>query len=268
VSIEQTDEVRLAALRLTAPMDAVATGLTAAWLYGVWKPRPGEPVPLHFATPTDRGGFVASGARSSRLVLDDGDVDEFHGFPVTTPERTCFGLMTVGSLTQAVVWADAFLHAQLVCSGALARYADERPRWPGVRKVREAAQLARADAASPMETRLRMVIVLGGLPEPPLLNQPLYGPDGTLLGVPDMRYVVPWFGLEYDGSYHDDPDQHFADVVRENRLLLLGDLPLLRYTAADVFGAPHRIVREVGTMLRRAPGSRLLLPVPRIGTPQ
>lgn len=251
-SVPLTDAVRLESLRLAAPAHAVVAGLTAAWLYGVWTPRPGDPVPLHLATPAGAGKFTRPGMRNGRMVVDLADVDEWHGVPIVSPERTCFGLMTRSSLTEAVVWADAFLHHGLICGHGLTRYADERPHWPHVRMIRQAAALARAGSASPMESRLRMVIVLAGLPEPPLLNQPLYDADGNLLGFVDMRYVLPRFGMEYDGEQHAEPDHHRADLVRENRLLTLGDLPLLRYCARDVYSTPDKIVREVGTMLGRA----------------
>lgn len=251
-SIPLTDAVRLAALRLAAPPHAVVAGLTAAWLYGVWTPRPGESVPLHLATPAGAGKFTTHGMRDGRMVVDLADVDEWNGIAIVSPERTCFGLMTRSSLTEAVVWADAFLHHGLICAHGLTRYADERPHWPHVRKVRQAAALARAGSASPMESRLRMVVVLAGLPEPPLLNQPVFDADGNLLGIVDMRYVVPWFGMEYDGAQHAEPEHHRSDLVRENGLLTLGNLPLLRYSARDVFTTPEKIVREVGTMLGRA----------------
>lgn len=251
-AVPLTDDVRFAALRLAAPDHAVAAGLTAAWLYGVWTPRPGTAVPLHLATPQGRTAFAAAGIRSGRMVVDLADVDEWHGIAITSPERTCFALMTRESLTGAVVWADAFLHSGLICAHGLTRFADERPYWPHVRKIRQAAMLARAGAASPMESRLRMVIVLAGLPEPPLLNRPVFDEDGNLLGIVDMRYEVPWFGMEYDGSQHAEPEHHLADLVRENALLTLGNLPLLRYSARDVFVTPDKIVREVGAMLRRA----------------
>ena len=83
----------------------------------------------------------------------------------------------------------------------------------------------------------------------PLTEQPRGRREGVLLGIPDMRYLLPRFGLEYDGSYHSQPEQHTADLTRENRLLL-GDMPLLRYSARDVFEMPHRICREVEVMLR------------------
>ncbi len=251
-SVRLTDEVRLAAVRLISPDHAVVAGLTAAWLYGVWTPAPGQVVPLHLATASGSPKFTTGGMRNGRMVVDLADVDEFHGVPIISPIRTCFGLMTKTSLTEAVVWADSFLHKGLICAGALGRYADERPHWPYVRMIRLASSLARPGAASPMESRLRMVVVLGGLPEPPFLNVAIYDEDGNLLGIVDMHYDIPYFGMEYDGAQHAEPEHHVADLVRENKLLTVGQMPLLRYSARDVFGAPQRIVAEVGTMLRRA----------------
>jgi hypothetical protein len=250
-SVALTDQCRLDAVRLAAPTHAVVTGLTAAWLYGIWTPPPGKAVPMHLAGSREDYGMVLSGARMSRLVLDPTDVDEWHGVPMTTPERTCFGLMRASSLTEGVVWGDSFLHAGLLTSQGLMRYAIERPQWPHIRKVREAIALARPGAASQMESRLRMVIVLGGLPEPDWLNEPYYDADGTFRGIPDMRFRQPNFGIEYDGEQHAEAEHRLADLRRENGMLL-GDLPLLRYVAKDVYGTPQLIVREVGTMLSRA----------------
>jgi hypothetical protein len=251
-AVELTDEVRLQALRLAAPPEAAATGVTAAWLFGAWTPAPGQAVPLHLAVPKDKS-YAEAAARTHRIVVDDGDLALFNQTLVTTPERTCFGLMTRSSPDEAVVWADAFLHADLVTQDGLRRYADERPHWPHVRKVRDAVALARPRSASPMETRLRLVLVRGGVEEPPLLNEPVYGPDGELLGIPDMGYPVRLpFGLEYDGEQHREPAHHAADNVRENRLLVVGNLPLLRYGATDVYKHQGRIVAEVAAMLRKS----------------
>lgn len=253
-SVEVTDRVRFDALRRIVPPDAAVTGLTAAWLHGIWTPPPGTAVPLQFGLPPTRGAFSVPDGAGRRLVLDPGDVDEFHGVRVTTPERTCFGLMTASTPTEAVVWAETFLSSGLTTRDGLRRYADERPHWPHVRKVRAALLRARLGARSPIQTRLRLVIVDGGLPEPTWLNKRFYDADGTLLGECDMGYDLPtvgdpWFGIEYDGAYHEDADQRVTDDRRENGLLI-GGIPLLRYTKHDVYRQPQRIVREVGAMLR------------------
>ncbi|MBA3741605.1 hypothetical protein [Sporichthya sp.] len=252
VAIPLTDKVRFEAARLALPPGAVATDRTAAWLFGLWTPRPGTPVPMEFGAPRERGAHSRAGVRSRRLTLDEGDVDLWNGVPVTTPERTCFGLMARANATESVVWADSFLHAGLVTRSGMTRYADERPRRPYVAHVRDALALSRPGAASPMETRLRLVVVVyGGLPEPPLLNEAVYDEKGNFLGKPDIGYLRPDFGLEYDGDYHRDPDQRAADNVRENGLVV-ANFPLLRYGAYDVYQRPDRIVAEVSAMLRRA----------------
>jgi hypothetical protein len=247
-SVRLTDEVRLAAMRLAAPADAVVTGYTAAWLYGVWQPPPGQLVPLELGVPRDRTAARGRSLRTHTLVLDPIDINAWHDIPITSPERTCFGLMARSELVEAVVFADAFGHAGLVTWTGLMRYADERPHWPHVRKARFATDLSRFEAASPMETRLRMVIVLAGLPEPPLVNGALYDERGVLMGIPDLGYFQPIFGLEYDSAYHHTAEQRAADNVRENRLLV-GQVPLLRYGPRDVFVHPDRIERDVAAML-------------------
>ena len=81
-----------------------------------------------------------------------------------------------------MVWADVLLHAGLITQAGMTRYADERPRRPYVAHVRDALSLARPGAASPMETRLRLVVVVfGGLREPPLINEAIYDEDGNFL---------------------------------------------------------------------------------------
>lgn len=251
-AIPLTDQVRFDAARLALPSHAVATGRTAAWLFGLWTPPPASAVPMEFGAARERGAHRRTGVGTRRIIVDEGDIDVFDGIPVTTPERTCFGLMAGANSTEAVVWADVFLHAGLVTTAGMYRYADERPRRPFVIRVRDALELARPGAASPMETRLRLVVVVfGGLREPPLLNEAVYDEDGRFLGKPDMGYRRPDFGLEYDGDYHNDPDQHAADNVRENGLVV-ANFPLLRYNAHDVYKRPERIVAEVAAMLRRA----------------
>lgn len=249
-SVAITDRLRLDAIRLVAPPDAVATGLTAAWLHGVWTPRSGLAVPLQLGLPMHRGAFHLADGRGRRVVLAEGDVQELDGLPVTTPERTCFGLVAAANPTEAVVWADAFLAARIVTPDGLRRYADEHPRRPYVDRYRAAVARSRVGAASPMETRLRLVIVDGGLPEPDWLNKRLYDAKGRFLGEPDMGWNPPEFGVEYDGAYHEEPQQRRADNRRENGLPVHG-IPLLRYGRHDVYREPQRIVSEVGAMLRR-----------------
>lgn len=239
-------------MALALPEGTAVAGHTAAWLYGVWAPRPGTSLPLEVVQLASVSAHRVDGAPVLRHVLDAVDLNELDGVSVTSPERTCFELMRGRSLVEAVVTADSFLHPGLVTQRGLMRYADERPHWPGVRRVRAAVDLAHPGAESPMETRLRMVIVLAGLPEP-AVNVPVHDSAWRFLGRPDLFYFDPGFGIEYDGDYHGEPNAYRHDLRRENDLLAAG-IPLLRYTADAVYRTPDRIIREVAAMLgpRRA----------------
>lgn len=245
--LPDTAQLRLAAVRLLVPEGAVLTGLTAAWVLGALTPDPARPVPLHVATELGRGHLRIPGVRTSRLQLDAEDVVELEGVRVTSPERTCIDLARRAPVVEAVVAVDAFLRVGLVTGSGLWRYCAERPRWPGIDRAREAVLLSNGRSGSAGETRLRLVIVLGGLPEP-LVNVTLFDEDGTPVGTPDLLYLNPLFGCEYDGAYHRDPAVHQIDLRRENRLLTRG-VPLLRYSAYDLAHRRSFIIDEVSAGL-------------------
>lgn len=249
-SLDETDEVRADALRLVLPAGAVVSGRTAAWLHGVWAPRPGTAAPLEHARPVLASGSGYEGTRRRRLVygptlldgIDDlsdgcvGDVVEVHGIAVSSVLRTCFELMRDRPLVEAVVVADAFAAAGALTLPWLDAYIEVHRRWPGVRQARLAVQLASPDARSAGESRLRMIVVLGGLPEP-FVNVPLHaGVPPHLVGIPDLVLLdAPRpTGLEYDGAYHADMEQHVADIGRENRFAADSNLRLLRFGKNDV----------------------------------
>ena len=74
-----------------------------------------------------------------------------------------------------------------------------------------------------------MLLVLNGLPGAARQRAVRTTTTGDLLGIPDLLYLKPLLGIEYDGSYHREAgDVRQADLIRENRLVTHG-LPLLRY---------------------------------------
>lgn len=244
--------VRVQALRLVMPADGVACGLTAAWFHGAWQPRPGTLLPLEQARTRTGAPLSRAGTRGRRLILD-GDVVEIGGVAVTSPHRTCFDLMRGQPLVEMVVIADAFAWRGALSLPRLDAYVQTRNRWPGVRRVRIALQLASRLARSPGESRLRMVVVLSGFPAP-LVNVPIYSDRrymclrgaGRVLGVPDLLMLgkLP-VGLEYDGRYHFEGTQHAADIRRENALTALAGIPLLRYDARSLTYDRSAMVTEI-----------------------
>ncbi|WP_141658777.1 hypothetical protein [Carbonactinospora thermoautotrophica] len=240
------------ALLDTVPPGTLVTGRLAAWLYGVLEPGTRDQMPLDVATRLGNGPHVRrSGVRASRRRLDEDDVVTCHGLLVTSPLRTCFDLIRSSGLVEGVAVADAFLHAGFFTQLQLVKYVGAHPGWRNVRRARQVALLAHPDAESPGETALRLVLVLAGLPEP-CVNAPLFDERGRYLGRPDLLYLDPVFGIEYDGAYHDDEDVRRIDVLREQRFRDTG-IPLLRYTAEDLQRRQHVIVDVVRSALRGDP---------------
>jgi hypothetical protein len=115
----------------------------------------------------------------------------------------------------------------------------------GVARLRRVIELAERAAESAMETRLRMLLVLAGLP-PPEAQVPLHDERGRFLGRPDLYYRAQRLGVEYDGGTHRD--SLLEDNRRQNRLLNAG-FRILRFAAADVHRTPDSIVAVVQAAL-------------------
>ena len=114
--------------------------------------------------------------------------------------------------------------------------------------MRRVLEFAEAGAESPMETRLRMLLVLNGLPRPEV-QVTIRDEAGSIIGRPDLFYREQRLGLEYDGETH-----RFSlveDNRRQNRLLL-ADVRLLRFTGSDVLRRAEGVVIQVRNALAQA----------------
>jgi very-short-patch-repair endonuclease len=174
---------------------------------------------------------------------DDSDVVVRRGFRTTSLPRTIFDLP---SLVHSVVVADQALHARLVTRAEFRGWIDGQPGRKGVRRARRVLEFADAKAESPMETRLRMLLVLNGLPRPEL-QVSIRDEEGVPIGCPDLYYREQRLGIEYDGDTHRA--SLAQDNRRQNRMLMAG-VRLLRFTASDVMRHPDNVLAEVRDMLR------------------
>jgi hypothetical protein len=187
------------------------------------------------------------GLRVTRSRVDPSDVWRRGGMPVTSPLRTAFDLARVADLTAAVVGLDSLLFRRAFKVDALRAYLDAHSRWTGVRAAAEALDLARNDVESPMETRMRLGVVLAGLPEP-VVQYDVLSPRGHFVARLDLAYPKKRVGLEYDGDHHRERDTFRFDAVRLNRLRLL-DWSVLRFTADDVLRNPDRMLAQIRAAL-------------------
>jgi very-short-patch-repair endonuclease len=245
---------RCEAAALLLPPGGAIAGRSAAFLVGA-RVLDRDDLPVEVAVPLTTSMRRHAGMRLIRARLDGSDVKILGGLPATVPVRTAFDLARRPGLTEAVVAVDALLAATPLTLDHLGRYADERMGWPGTQRLGEVLRLAAPGAESPMETRLRLLLVLAGLPMP-VTQFEVPGARARL----DLAYPELKLAIEYDGDQHRERDQFRRDVARLNRLRLLG-WTVLRFTADDVLRHPERVVDQV----RRVSGPDLLRYRPALG---
>ena len=85
-------------------------------------------------------------------------------------------------------------------------------RRPGIVQARGAVEMVRVGADSVPETRLRLALLSGGLPEPEL--QIRLNPNDPDSPVGDQGYRKQRIVLQYDGEHHFTPEQQQRDQWR------------------------------------------------------
>ncbi|TME14212.1 MAG: DUF559 domain-containing protein [Chloroflexi bacterium] len=235
--------VVLAAIRSRLPVAAAFSGATAAWLHGL-DLSPCDPVEV--TLPIGCKISSRAGIKVRRAGLPPGEVQMLRGLAATSAVRTLADLGRGLPLLEGVTVLDMALHKHLAQPADLQSWIEAHPRYPGIARLRQVAGLAEPATESVMETRLRLLLVLSGLPRPQV-QVPLYDAGGRFLGRPDLYYPMQRLGLEYDGGTHRD--SLVGDNRRQNRLLDAG-YRLLRFTAADVLSSPDAVVALVGGLLK------------------
>ncbi len=101
-----------------------------------------------------------------------------------------------------------------------------------------------------METRLRLLIVHAGLPEP-AINRDVIGRHGGWLARPDLSYPDWKIAIEYDGDRHRvDSRQWRRDIARRENLEADGWIVLV-ITAVDVYQRPAPTLMRIVSALDR-----------------
>jgi very-short-patch-repair endonuclease len=90
-----------------------------------------------------------------------------------------------------------------------------------------------------METRLRLILVFAGLPQPAVQYEVPAANARLDLAYPELKVAI-----EYDGDHHRERRQFQRDVARLNRLRMAGWI-VLRFTADDVLRHPDIVVAQV-----------------------
>lgn len=239
-----TPRLVLAGLQLRLPAEAAFSGRTAAWLHGLDLP-PLEPVEVTVPDASSLRPARAVSARRARLAA--GDVVVRDGLRVTSVPRTLADIAPALPVIEGVVAFDTALRLRAATLTELHEWSALHGGVKGIRAYRRALDRAHPASESPMETRLRVTLLLGGLPRPAVQRE-LRTSAGELLARVDLYYASHRLGIEYDGATHRE--SLAEDDRRQNRILGAG-YRLLRFTAGDVMGAPEMVVARVRAELRR-----------------
>jgi REase_MTES_1575 len=170
------------------------------------------------------------------------------GVSVTSPGQTFLDLASCLNLVDLVIFGDSLVRAKRTTSQELI---DSSDAWTGsgARLARRAARLVRANVDSPMETRLRLLIVLAGLPEPEI-NVILRNREGDWVLRFDLCYRDLKLAIEYDGRQHALDDKQWAKDIERRELLDRLGWRLIVVRAHDVYAEPERTLNRIADAMR------------------
>ena len=235
--------IRAEAALLVHPPTAFASHVTAARAHGL-------PVPTH---PAEHVTVVSAADRSKRAgikchVADTDDVIEISGVRVSGPHRMFVELAPMLSLVDLVVVGDALVRLGKTTPAALAA-ACERSDARHATEALQAARYVREEVDSPMETRLRMLIVLAGLPEPEV-NHKIRDEHGRVTRRFDLSYPSVRLIVEYDGRQHVEIQQNWTSDLERREEFDDAGWRILVVTSDGIYKDPAKTVARVHRALR------------------
>lgn len=232
---------------------AVASHATAARVHGVPLPAlPGEHVTvLHAGHRRQHEGISVHVANRIETVVRS-------GVRVSSYAQMFVELASLLTLVDLVVVGDNLVRSGRLTAADLVAFCEEAPH-PSARAARRAAAFVRAGVDSPMETRLRMLLVLAGLPEPEV-NLTLRAENGDPVRKYDLSYPGARVIVEYDGRHHvERVEQWESDLARREAIDDDG-WRILVVTANGIFRTPEQTVLRVWRLLK----ARRLAGVPAV----
>ena len=126
----------------------------------------------------------------------------------------------------------------------------------GSRLARRAADLVRAGVDSPMETRLRMLMVLAGLPEP-VVNHIEYDAMGAWAKRFDLSYPDLLLIIEYDGRQHAEDDRQWGRDIERREQLDTDGWRLIVVRSAGIYTEPGTTLQRIMDAMRERGAIRL-----------
>jgi very-short-patch-repair endonuclease len=228
----------LAAVLAARP--AVASHLSAGWLWGLLRNRPGT---IHVTAPASRRANRTFVVHCADLAAHDWTTRE--GIPVTSLARTQLDLaatLSMSRLERVIERSEELRKFDLV---ALEELLDRAGHHPGAGKLRRALAIYQEDPAferSKLERRFRRLVKAAGLPAPSMnFNVAGYELDAYW---ERERFVVELDVYETHGSHA----AFERDRLRQEDLKLKG-VEMIRVTGPRLDREPQAIVRRLAAHL-------------------
>jgi very-short-patch-repair endonuclease len=190
-------------------------GRSAAWLHGLDV----DPIrPIEIIVPCNSEIRSRPESTVHHMDLAPGDVTNIRALPATTFSRTFRDLRRGLSRLDALILADGALRLGLGRFDPLAEPSE-----------------------SPMETRLRWLLLQAHLPRPQVQAN-LTDEQGRFIARADLYYPEARLVIEYDGGNHRD---RLVDDNRRQNLLVGAGYHVLRFTASDIYSRPDAVTAQV-----------------------
>jgi hypothetical protein len=246
---------RVLAACLAAGPDAVASHLSAAWIWGLLHE---EPDVVEIAVPRPLQYKLQNVIVHRSTDLERADTTVRRGIPVTNPMRTLIDMAAVASPGTVATALRRALSSRSVAFAATEATLDRvaRKGRRGVRMFRILldGQRDNQQPAGVFEAKFSSLIRRFGLPTP-VAEYDVYADDGRWLARVDFAYPDARLFIELDGlEAHGSAPALQRDLSRQNALVDAGWQPL-RYTWADLARRQSAVAAEV----RRVRHNRLRL---------
>lgn len=192
---------------LATGRQAVITGVAAAGLYGAnWVD---AHTPIELITPRHARPQPGLVVRQESLAPDE--VTNVSGIPVVVRARAAFDLGRHLQRGESIARLDALMRNQVFSAEDVLVLAKRYPGARGLKRLVEVLPLVDGGAASPQETRLRLLYVDAGLPRPATQVPVLKG--WQAVRILDLGWEQFRVGSEYDGDVHrTDRGAYVKDV--------------------------------------------------------
>jgi hypothetical protein len=235
---EPTVRDRAVAAWLWCRRTGVVAGQSAAALHGAkWVDRSAPAELLH------DNRRPPEGIRTWSDRVEDDEIIIVAGVAVTTPARTALDIACRYPPDRAVAALDALANATRLKTVDVVSLADRYRGRRGIRRALKAIALMDGGAESPQETRIRLLLVRAGFPQPETQIE-VFDEWGQLVAVLDMGWRDVMVGVDYEGKHHWANRRAFSKGIRRHDTVTQLGWIDVRVTAEDTDGSVVEWVRR------------------------